>query len=185
MRMKEIIHKNYLSECLTFILCVICINYRVTAEIMWLNSQNQVRRLSGDINVLWVSNLLIQWCNALHKPTFQVPMQYCSLQHRTLLLSPVTSTTGYCFCFGSIPSFFLELFLHWSPVAYWGLTDLWSFSFGILSCCIFTLFMGFSRQEHWSGLPFPSPVDHIPSQNTGVGSLSQPRDWTQVSLHCR
>ena len=46
-------------------------------------------------------------------------MQYCSLQHQTLLLSPVTSTTGYCFCFGSIPSFFLELFLHWSPVAYW------------------------------------------------------------------
>ena len=33
--------------------------------------------------------------------TFQVPMQYCSLQHRILLLSPVTSTTGYCFCFGS------------------------------------------------------------------------------------
>ena len=28
--------------------------------------------------------------------TFQVPMQYCSLQHWTLLLSPVTSTTGYC-----------------------------------------------------------------------------------------
>ena len=28
-------------------------------------------------------------------------MQYCSLQHQTLLLSPVTSTTGYCFCFGS------------------------------------------------------------------------------------
>ena len=58
-------------------------------------------------------------------------MQYCSLQHRTLLLSPITSTTGYCFCFGSFPSFFpeldnytvakislfLELFLHWSPVA--------------------------------------------------------------------
>lgn len=52
MRMKEIIHKNYLSECLTFILCVICINYRVTAEIIGLNSQNQVRRLLGDINVL-------------------------------------------------------------------------------------------------------------------------------------
>ena len=51
--------------------------------------------------------------------TFQVPMQYCSLQHWILLLSPVPSTTGYCFCFGSIPSFFLELFLHWSPVAYW------------------------------------------------------------------
>ena len=51
-------------------------------------------------------------------------MQYYSLQHQTLLLSPVTSTTGYCFCFGSIPSFFLELFLHWSPVAYWAPADL-------------------------------------------------------------
>ena len=27
--------------------------------------------------------------------------------------------------------------------------------------CLFMLFMGFSRQEYWSGLPFPSPVDHI------------------------
>ena len=35
---------------------------------------------------------------------FQVPMQYCSLQNHTLLLSLVTSTTGYFFCFGSILS---------------------------------------------------------------------------------
>ena len=61
--------------------------------------------------------------------TFQVPMQYCSLQNRTLLLSPVTSTTGCCFCFVFISSFFLELFLHWSPVAYWAPTDLGSSSF--------------------------------------------------------
>ena len=93
--------------------------------------------------------------------TFQVPVQYCSLQHWTLLLLPVTSTAGYCFCFGSIPSFFLELFLHWSPVAYWAPTDLGSSSFSILSFCLFILFMGFSSQEYWSGLPFPSPVDHI------------------------
>ena len=53
--------------------------------------------------------------------TFQLPMQYCSLQHQTLLLTSVASTTEYCFCFGSIPSFFLELFLHWSPVAFWAL----------------------------------------------------------------
>ena len=85
--------------------------------------------------------------------TFQFPMQYCSLQHWTLLLSPITSATGCCFCFGSIPSFFLELFLHWSPVAYWVPTDLWSFSFSILSFFLFILFMGFSRQEYWSGLP--------------------------------
>ena len=54
--------------------------------------------------------------------TFQVPMQYCSLQHQTLFLSPVPSTTGHCFCLGSIPSFFLELFLLWSPLAYWAPT---------------------------------------------------------------
>ena len=35
--------------------------------------------------------------------TFQVPMQYWSLQYQTLLLSPVTSTTGYCFYFGFHP----------------------------------------------------------------------------------
>ena len=93
--------------------------------------------------------------------TFQVPMQYWSLQHLTLLLSPVTSTAGYSFYFGSITSFFLELFLHWSPVAYWAPTDLGSFSFSILSFCLFILFMGFSRQEYSSGLPFPSPVGHI------------------------
>ena len=57
--------------------------------------------------------------------TIQIPMQYCSLQHRTLLLSPMT---GCCFCFASVPSFFLELFLRWSPVAYWAPTDLVSSS---------------------------------------------------------
>ena len=62
------------------------------------------------------------------------------------------------FCFGSISSFFLELFLHWSPVAYWTPTDLGSSSFSVLSFCLFILFMGFSRQECWSGLPFHSPV---------------------------
>ena len=103
--------------------------------------------------------------------TFQVPMQHCCLQHWILLLSPVTSTAGYCFCAGSISSFFLELFLHWSPVAYWTPTDLRSSSFSILSFCLFLLFMGFSRQEYWSGLPFPSPVDHILS---GLSTMTHP-----------
>ena len=104
-------------------------------------------------------------------------MQYYSLQHQTLLPSPVTSTTGCCFCFGSIPSFFLELFLHWSLVAYWALTDLGSSSFNVLSFCLFILFMGFSRQECWSGLPFPSLVDHILSELSTMTRLS----W--VALH--
>ena len=110
---------------------------------------------------------------------FWVPMQYCSLQHWTLLLLPVTSTTGFCFCFGSIPSFFLELFLHWSPVAYWAPTDLGGSSFSILSFCLFILFMGFSRQEYWSGFPFPSPVDHILSDLSTMTRPSwvAPRAW--------
>ena len=109
--------------------------------------------------------------------TFQVPMQYCSLQHQTLLLSPVTSTTGCCFCFGSISSFFLELFLDWSPVAYWAPTDLRSSSFSVLSFCFFILFMGFLMQEYWIGLPFPSPVDHVLSEVSTMTRLS----W--VALH--
>ena len=92
---------------------------------------------------------------------FQVSMHYCSLQHWTLLLSPVPSTNGYCFCFGSVSSFSLEFFLHWSPVAYWAPTNLGSSSFSVLSFSLFILFMGFSRQEYWSGLPFPSPVDQV------------------------
>ena len=39
------------------------------------------------------------------------------------------------------------------------------------------LFMRFSRQEYWSGLPFPSPVDHILSELSTMTCLS----W--VALH--
>ena len=111
------------------------------------------------ISCLTISNL--PWFMDL---TFQVCMQYCSLQHQAFLPYPVTPATGCCFCFGSISSFFLELFLQWSLVAYWACTDLGSSSFSILSFCLFILFMGFSRQEYWSGLPFPSPVDHVLSE---------------------
>ena len=106
-------------------------------------------------------------------------MPYCSLQHQSLLPSPVPFTTECCFCFGSIPSLFLELFLHWSPVAYWAPTDLCSSSFSILSFHLFILFMGFSRQEYWSGLPFPSPVDHILSDLSTMTCPSwvAPRAW--------
>ena len=96
---------------------------------------------------------------------------------RAHVWTPVTSTTRCCFYFGCIPSFFLELFLHWSPVAYWAPTDLGSSSFSVLSFCLFILFMGFSRQENWSGLPFPSPVDHVLSE---LSSMTHP-SW--VALH--
>ena len=41
--------------------------------------------------------------------TFQVPMQYCSFQHQTLLSPPDTSKTERHFHFGPATSFFLEL----------------------------------------------------------------------------
>ena len=44
----------------------------------------------------------------------------------------------------------------------------------VLSFCIFILFMGFSKQEYWSGLPFPSPVDHIQSD---LSTMSTRLGW--------
>ena len=96
-----------------------------------------------------------------HRPNISDFSQHYSLLDWTLLSLPDTSTTGYCFCFGSIPSFFLELFHHWSPVAYWAPTDLGSSSFKSYHFCLFLLFTGLSRQEYWISLPFPSPVNHI------------------------
>ena len=71
---------------------------------------------------------------------------YCSLQHWTLLSPPDTSTTGHCFHFGAAFSFFLELCLCPSQVAYWALTDLGSSSFSVISFCLFILFMGWGSQ---------------------------------------
>ena len=39
------------------------------------------------------------------------------------------------------------------------------------------MFMGFSRQEYWSGLSFPSPVDHILSE---LSTMTHP-SW--LALH--
>ena len=55
--------------------------------------------------------------------------------------------------------------------------DLGSSSFSVISFCLFTLFMGFSRQEYLSGLPFPSLVYHILSE---LSSMTCP-SW--LALH--
>ena len=73
---------------------------------------------------------------------------------------------------------FWSLFLHSSPVAYWAPTDLGHSSFSVLSFCLFMLFMGFSRQEYRSGLPFSSPVDHIFSE---LSTMARP---SSVGLQC-
>ena len=80
------------------------------------------------------------------------------MQHRTLLPSSVTSTIRCCFCFGSVPSLFLELVLHWSAAACWAPTYLGSSSFSVLSFCLFILFITLIRHakncntcsQYWS-----------------------------------
>ena len=90
-------------------------------------------------------------------------MKYCSLEHWTFLSPPDTSTTECHFCFGPAASFFLELLVIGfcsSLVAYWTDFDPGGSSSGVISFFLFVLFLGFSRQEYWSGLPFPPPADH-------------------------
>ena len=76
--------------------------------------------------------------------------------------SDFTSITSHI-CLGSVSSFFLELFLYWSPVAYW---TYWPGEF-IFQCPIFSPFHtvhGDSRQEYWSIFPFSLRVDLILSE---------------------
>ena len=81
-----------------------------------------------------------------------------TLQHRTLLPSPVTSTTGYYFCFGSVSSFFLELFLYSSPEAYWAPTDQGSSSIQGYTFLPFHTVHGVlkARLLKWFAIPFSS-----------------------------
>ena len=90
--------------------------------------------------------------------TFLGPMQYCSLQHQTLLLSTVISTTGHCFCFGSVSSSLVELYS--SPVAYWAPTELES------SSCVISFAFSYCS---WGsqGLPGGLVVKENPPANAG------------------
>ena len=85
-------------------------------------------------------------------------MQYCSLEHWTLLLSPVTSTNGYCYCFGSITSFFSGVI---SPLIYWsilGTNEHGEFLFQYPIILTFHTVHGVlkARILKWFALPFSS-----------------------------
>ena len=59
---------------------------------------------------------------------------------------------------------------HFSPMKVKSFSRVWLFAIPWTVVYQASLSMGFSRQEYWSGLPFPSP-----------GGSSWPRDRTQVS----
>ena len=102
---------------------------------------------------------------------FQVPMEYCSVWHWTLLSPPDTYTTECYFPFGPAGSFFLELLVigpHSSPGS---ILDIFQPGSGagvssssVTPFCLFILFTGFLWEEYWSGFPFPTQVDHVLSE---------------------
>ena len=47
----------------------------------------------------------------------------------------------------------------------------------VMTFCLFILFLGFSRQEYQSGLPFPSPVDHVSSE---LSTMTHP-SWVALN----
>ena len=116
-------------------------------------------------------------------------MQYCFLQHHTLLPSPVTSTTGCCFRFSSVFSFFMVLFLYSSPVAYWARMDLGSSSFSVISFFPFCTVHGVlkARILKWLSIAFSSgplfvrtlyhKLSWVALHGRAIVLLSQTRLW--------
>ena len=120
---------------------------------------------------------------------FQVPMQYFLWQHWTLLPSPVTSTTGCCFCFGSVSSFFLELSLHWSPVAYWAPTTLGPLSFSVHFLPFPTVHgVPKARILKWFAIPFSRgprflrPLHHDPAVLGGPTEHDSEFHWLRQAV---
>ena len=110
--------------------------------------------------------------------TFQVPVQYCSLEHWTLPPSPVTSTTGCFFHFGSVSSFSLELFLYSSPIVYWAPPDLGSSSFSVVTFLPFHTVHGVLKARIHSGChSLPQRLVRVTSCSPGLrgGCLFFPR----------
>ena len=103
--------------------------------------------------------------------TFQVPMQYFSLQHWISIVSHIHNFE--LFHFGSASSFFSEAIFLLFCSSMWG--TYWPGE-SIFQChffCFLILFMGFSRQEYWSSLPFPSPKPKLYLSIKGFQTVTQ------------
>ena len=108
--------------------------------------------------------------------TFQDLMQYCYLQHQTFLPSPVTFTTGCCFCFGSVSSFFSVI----SPLFSSSTLGTYQSRQFIFHCPIFLSFHtvhGALKAKILKWFAFPCPADHVLSEISTMAHLS----W--VALH--
>ena len=102
-------------------------------------------------------------------------MQYCSLQHWTLLLPPDISTAECCFHFGPASSFFLELLviaLCSYPVAYWTASDLGGLIFWFHMFLPFTTIHGVLVARILEWVAILPPVDHVLSELFTLSCLS-------------
>ena len=115
-------------------------------------------------------------------------MRYCSLQHQTLLPSPVTSTTGCCFCFDSVSSFLLVI----SPLICSSILGTYHPGEFIFHCPIFLPFHTVhgvlkTRILKWFAIPFSSgphfvrTLHHDPSVLGGPNGMAQ---FHQVRQGC-
>ena len=100
--------------------------------------------------------------------TFQVPMQYCFysirlyIHHQSHQNWVLFLVWLHLFILSEVisPLFSSSILGTFRPGEFIILCHvLWRVSF-----YLFILFMGFSRKEYWSGLPFPSPMDHVLSE---------------------
>ena len=112
---------------------------------------------------MWMFTLAISCLTTSNFPwfmdlPFQVPMQYCSTASDfTSIINHIHNCVVFLFWLSLFILFVVSSPLISSSIlgTYWP----GSSCFSVLSFCLFILFMGFPRQESWSGLPFPSPVD--------------------------
>ena len=94
-----------------------------------------------------------------------------------LLSPPDIFTTGCCFCSGSISSFFLELFLYSSPVAYWAPKNLESSSFSVMYFLLFHTVHGIlnkARMLKWFDIPFTSGRSFVRTLDCDLSVLAGP-----------
>ena len=151
---------------------------KATPSLLWSSELNLPIpiHLSSLISKMSVFTLAISCLNIqfflIHGPDIPGSYAISSFTVSDFTFTADTSTAKHCFCFGPASSLFLELFLHSSPEVYWTPSNLGSSSSGVISFCLVILFMGFSRGEYWSGLPFPSPVDHVLSELSTMTPLS-------------
>ena len=122
------------------------------------------------ISCLTMSNL--PWFIGL---MFQVPMQYCSLQHWIAFI------TGHIHNWALFPLWPSGFIISGSCLPLFPSSKLDTFSvgdlsFSVTSFCLFRQFLRYKWQVYWNGLPFP-PMDHILSELSTMTLLS----W--VALH--